>query len=115
MSLAFTNVKSFMPEKGGIRKSVWDITTDASYPTGGYVISAANFNLNGILAIVPIGIGASAIVSALPSYNCPTLGSTALGKLQFFVSAAAAAEFGEAAASLATLNGQKYRVLVIGW
>ena len=53
MALAFTTLRRFMPQKGGTRLVLTEITGDTSYPTGGTAIAASAFNLRGITAILP--------------------------------------------------------------
>lgn len=54
MSLGISVVK-VMPKHVDYRWRVVDLTLDTDYPTGGYPMVAANFKLNGIIAVIPLG------------------------------------------------------------
>jgi hypothetical protein len=54
MSLGVTIVKAF-PKNVQYRWRVVDLTMDTDYPANGYPLVAADFKLNGIIAVIPLG------------------------------------------------------------
>lgn len=108
MALTFGNFKRMHPEIGGWRSGYVDITLDASYPAGGWPITAANLNLTNLYDLKPpaVGIGSSLAY--------PLRWDHATGKLLAFEGNAAAGT-GMQEMDAADLSGEVIRCFYEGW
>jgi len=63
MSLTITKVKHFNVQRDGVRESVFDITFDGSYPSGGYDLAATDFGYKGLYSVNPINSPGGFVIS----------------------------------------------------
>lgn len=99
-----------------IKVHISEFTPDATYPTGGYTIAPADYEMASIVAVIAIpGVPADATHFAVPSWNRST------GKLQLWKtgsavsSSASTGALNELAASdTAVTTTTKYTLIVFG-
>jgi len=103
MALTIAAVKHFNVVRDGVRDSVFNVTCDNSYPSGGYGLAAAALGLKGIYTVMPC----SAPGGYLFSYDYTN------SKLMARECAAAGSPPAEVGAT--DLNGLVVRLEVRGW
>jgi hypothetical protein len=120
MALTITKVDTWH-NLGDVSLTVWDITLDASYPSGGYSLGnpvGNTFGLSGnLLALVPCGLGMAGDGVAQPAHNFMVWLDTTNRTLRVFGMAAAAGASTPLleVSAAANLTGYKVRVLVFGY
>ncbi len=106
MAISIAKVERFPAPGGDVgRHAIFDATLDASYPAGGYPISAAALGWKGIFFITPVDAGGAAYFM---QYNRTT------GKLMVFWCAAAGTVAAEVTAAT-NLSAVVVRLECRGW
>lgn len=87
MALTFAEVEGARAESGWVRETFYDITLDASYPTGGETIDPNNVGLNQLFSMEVVGQGLATGLAATTALQF--LYDPYTGKLQAFQSGGA--------------------------
>lgn len=106
MSLTITNKNVPILPAAGLRLVFSTIDFDSSYPTGGEAVTAANFGLSTILAIIPAGTddSANAYRMSFDKTNSKLL-----------VYSQGAADAGDEVANTTDLSALEFYALVLGY
>ena len=93
-----------------IRTTMTTLTPDASYPTGGYAVTAVQLGLSNVAGAVCNIVGGAANNAAVAaSYNATT------GKVQFWVTGGTSPVTLAEAAAAANLSGLTVQIIAFGY